>query len=78
MPKKLRALRSRGAPQQELNDFATGTNRMGAVDGDIEHGAVLVGQSLNALNEILPCKEVMEKLIAEARETLANAKNIEL
>ena len=67
-----------GAPQQELNDFATGTNRMGAVDGDIEHGAVLVGQSLNALNEILPCKEVMEKLIAEARETLANAKNIEL
>ena len=38
-----------GAPQQELNDFATGTNRMGAVDGDIEHGAVLVGQSLNAL-----------------------------
>ena len=67
-----------GAPQQELNDFATGTNRMGAVDGDIEHGAVLVGQSLKALNEILPCKEVMEKLIAEARETLANAKNIEL
>ena len=67
-----------GAPQQELNDFATGTNRMGAVDGDIEHGAVLVGQSLNALNEILPCKEVMEKLIAEARETLANAKNIVL
>ena len=51
---------------------------MGAVDGDIEHGAVLVGQSLNALNEILPCKEVMEKLIAEARATLANAKNIEL
>lgn len=67
-----------GAPQQELNDFATGTNRMGAVDGDIEHGAVLVGQSLNVLNEILPCKEVMEKLVAEARATLANAKNIEL
>lgn len=67
-----------GAPQQELNDFATGTNRLGAVEGDIVHGAVLVGQSLNVLNDILPCAEVMERLIAEARETLANAKNIVL
>lgn len=68
----------RGAPQQELNDFATGTNRLGAVEGDIVHGAVLVGQSLNVLNDILPCAEVMERLIAEARDTLANAKNIVL
>ena len=67
-----------GAPQQELNDFATGTNRLGAVGGDIVHGAVLVGQSLNVLNDILPCAEVMERLIAEARDTLANAKNIVL
>ena len=67
-----------GAPQQELDDLATGTNRMGAVDGDIVHGAVLVGQSLNVLNDILPCAEIMEKLIAEARMTLANAKNIML
>ena len=67
-----------GAPQQELNDFATGTNRLGAVEGDIVHGAVLVGQSLNVLNDILPCAEVMERLIAEARDTLANAKNIVL
>ena len=67
-----------GAPQQELNDFATGTNRLGAVEGDINHGAVLVGQSLNVLNDILPCAEVMERLIAEARDTLANAKNIVL
>ena len=51
---------------------------MGAVEGDIVHGAVLVGQSLNVLNDILPCAEVMERLIAEARETLANAKNIVL
>lgn len=44
------------------------------MEGDIVHGAVLVGQSLNVLNDILPCAEVMERLIAEARDTLANAK----
>lgn len=67
-----------GAPQDELNALAIGTNRKGAVDGDIVHGAVLVGQSLNVLNDVLPCADVMERLIAEARATLANAKNIYL
>ena len=67
-----------GAPQEKLNEIATGTNRIGAVDGDIVNGAVLVGQSLNVLNDILPCKDVIERMVKEARETLANAKNIEL
>lgn len=61
-----------------IKRFCYGTNRLGAVEGDIVHGAVLVGQSLNVLNDILPCAEVMERLIAEARDTLANAKNIVL
>lgn len=67
-----------GAPQEELDKLATGTNRMGAVDGDIAHGAVLVGESLNVLKDILPCKAVIERLIDEARATLAKAKDIEL
>ena len=67
-----------GAPQAELDKLATGTNRMGAVDGDLKRGAVLVGQSLNVLKDILPCKEVIERLISEAEVTLAKAKDIEL
>ena len=72
------ALERAGAPQAELDKLATGTNRMGAVDGDLKRGAVMVGQSLNVLKDILPCKEVIERLISEAKVTLAKAKDIEL
>lgn len=67
-----------GADQDELNNLAIGTNRLGAVEGDIAHGAVLVGQSLNVLNDIKPCAEVIERLIQEAKDTLAKAQTIEL
>ncbi|MEG0798158.1 MAG: nitronate monooxygenase [Acidaminococcaceae bacterium] len=67
-----------GCPQAELDQLAIGTNRLGAVDGDLEQGAVLVGQSLNVLNDVLPCQEVIDRLIKEARSALAQAQNIEL
>ena len=72
------SLERSGAPQADLDKLATGTNRMGAVEGDIKRGAILVGQSLNVLKDILPCKEVIERLISEAKATLAKAKDIEL
>ena len=72
------SLERSGAPQAELDKLATGTNRMGAVEGDVKRGAILVGQSLNVLKDILPCKEVIERLISEAKTTLAKSKYIEL
>lgn len=72
------ALERSGAPQADLNKLATGTNRLGSVEGDIKRGVVQVGQSLNVLKDILPCKEVIERLISEAKATLAKAKDIEL
>ena len=67
-----------GAPQDELNQMATGTNKKAAIDGDVEQGLVQVGQSLNVLNEIKPCKDVIKTIIAEARTALANVQKIEL
>ena len=59
-------------------ELGTGTSRMGMKEGDIENGSVMVGESLNVLNEVLPCKDVIEKIIADAKATLANAAVIEL
>ncbi len=67
-----------GAPQQELNDLATGTNRMASVDGDIENGAVQVGQSLCVLNKIQTCQQIIDEIIAQAKQTLQNSNNIQL
>ena len=67
-----------GAPKEELMAMGTGTNRKGLVEGDVTNGTVMCGQSLNVLNDILPCKDVMERIIAEAKEAIANVQKIEL
>lgn len=65
-----------GAPQKELNAMGTGTNKRGIMEGDIVNGTVMVGQSLNVLNDILPCKEVIERMMAEAQAAVEHIKSI--
>ena len=65
-----------GAPQEELNALGAGTNRRGILEGDIVNGTVMVGQSLNVLNEILTCQEVMDKLVAEAKAAIERVQTI--
>lgn len=66
-----------GAPDEELMAMGAGTNRRGLIEGDIVNGTVMCGQSLNVLNEVLPCKEIIERLIAEARAAIEQVKAIE-
>lgn len=65
-----------GAPQEELNAMGTGTNKRGIMEGDIVNGTVMVGQSLNVLNDVLPCKEVIERMMAEAQAAVEHIKSI--
>ena len=60
-----------GAPKEELMQMGTGTNRQGILEGDTVNGTVMCGQSLNVMNDVLPCKEVMERIIAEAKAAIA-------
>ena len=67
-----------GASNETLMELGTGTARMGMKEGDTENGSVMAGESLNVLNEILPCKDIIEKIIADANTALANAAAIKL
>ncbi|MDR3348613.1 MAG: nitronate monooxygenase [Acidaminococcales bacterium] len=67
-----------GAPQEELNRLAAGTNRLASVEGDVNSGAVQVGQSLYPLDSIKTCKQAIEDIVAEAERTLAEAGKIKL
>lgn len=74
--KKYSAKEISGAPKEELMAMATGTNKLGILEGDVENGTVMCGQSLNVLNDVLPCKEVMERLMAEAKAAIDRVKSI--
>ena len=67
-----------GAPKEKLTELGTGTARMGMKEGDTVNGSVMVGESLNVLNEVLPCKDVIERIITDAKLTLAKGAHIEL
>ena len=76
--RKYLAAETSGASNETLMELGTGTARLGMKEGDTENGSIMVGESLNVLNEVLPCKDIIEKIIADAKATLANAVHIEL
>lgn len=66
-----------GCPKEELMQMATGTNRMGILEGDTENGTVMCGQSLNVINDIPTCAEVMERMMGEAKAAIARVTALE-
>lgn len=63
-------------PKEELIRMATGTNKLAAVDGDVENGMVQAGQTLMPLVKEESCATIINNIVEEARATLAEAKNI--
>lgn len=71
-------LEKKGTSEEELIKLATGTNRLAAVDGDVENGMLQAGQTLLPLKKVEPAKVIIDTIIAEAKETLAKAQKIQL
>ena len=69
---------SHAKTKEELLAIATGTNKLAAVDGDTENGMMQAGQSLTPLKKIEPVKDIIESIVAEAKETLAKSQDIKL
>lgn len=67
------ALETSGAPQEELNKLATGTNRKAALEGDCEYGLVQVGQSVVPITKEMTVKEIVDELMTDAEKTLKQA-----
>ena len=66
------------ATKEELLAKATGTNKLAAVDGDVENGMMQAGQSLTMLKKVEPMKDIIESIMSEARDTLAKAATIKI
>ena len=69
---------SHQADKATLLEKAAGTNRLAAVDGDTENGMMQAGQSLLPLKKIEPVKDIIEDMVAEARQVLKHAAGMTL
>lgn len=66
-----------GVPFEELELLTMGSLRKAVVDGDVVNGSVMAGQSAAMIHDILPCKEIIEKLLAQAEEVMKGMGNHE-
>lgn len=66
-----------GVPFEELELLTLGSLRKAVVDGDVVNGSVMAGQSAAIIHDILPCKEIIEKLLAQAEEVMKGMGNHE-
>jgi len=63
-------LERRGASEEEIIAFGTGSLRRAAVEGDVTHGSVMAGQIAGLVQDIVPAAEVLRRTVAEAEQVL--------
>jgi len=59
------------AAQLEIEHFWAGALRRAVVDGDVEGGSVMAGQSVGMVTRIQPTAEIIEELVSQAAQALA-------
>ena len=59
------------AAQLEIEHFWAGALRRAAIDGDIENGSVMAGQSIGLVSREQPVAEIFEELVGQAVDVLA-------
>ncbi len=76
----LEKLRGGGITKQEaqfkVEEYWIGSLRKAAVDGDIEHGSLMAGQSVGMLDKVQPLREILEEIVGEADRALADVERL--
>ena len=70
MAHEFEELERRGITEAELIEFGTGKLRLASIDGDVKNGSVMAGQIAGMVKDIVPTKELIKRIIAEAEEII--------
>ncbi len=64
---------SRTDAQFKVEEYWVGSLRSAAVEGDVEHGSLMAGQSIGMLSKVQPLHDILQDLVDEADAGLAEA-----
>ena len=65
-------LEQSGADKEEMEKLTLGGLRRAVLEGDMRHGSVMMGQVAGMCKEIRPLQDILDSLIRESEEELAN------
>jgi len=57
--------------QFKVEEYWVGSLRNAAVDGDVEHGSLMAGQSVGIVDRVQPLRDILQELVDEADGELA-------
>ena len=64
-------LESEGAGLEQLEKLTLGGLRKAVVDGDVDNGSVMAGQSAGLVKEICSCKDLITKVMTQGEQLLS-------
>jgi enoyl-[acyl-carrier protein] reductase II len=70
MTRKFEELEKQSLTEEQLIEFGTGKLKLAVVDGDIAEGSFMAGQSCGLVDDIVPCAELIQRIIAQAEVVL--------
>ncbi len=59
-----------GKSPEEIGLMFKGRSRLGIKEGDIENGSLMAGQSVALIDEILPVKELIQRIVQETTQAI--------
>jgi enoyl-[acyl-carrier protein] reductase II len=62
---------TRQEAQFEVEKYWVGSLREGAVDGDVDRGSLMAGQSVGLVTRTQPLREILQQLVDEAHTAVA-------
>lgn len=68
--RSLEELERKGVSGQEFVAYGAGTLRAAIVDGDVNRGSVMAGQSSGLVDDVVPVKVLIQRIIAEAEAAI--------
>jgi enoyl-[acyl-carrier protein] reductase II len=74
--RRLGAMEREGISEVEFLDYGAGKLRAAIVDGDVKAGSVMAGQSAGLVDDLLPVKEIMDRIVAEAEESIRRSASL--
>ena len=74
LARKVLEVEANGGGLDEIMPLIGGEHAMGAWEtGDVERAPLAVGQSIGLIHEVLSCREIIERMVRDAEEVLAQA-----
>lgn len=66
----LAELEQKGCSEEDFMEYGAGTLRRAIVDGDVNQGSVMAGQSAGLVDDVVPVADLIQRIVADAQEII--------